>query len=127
MTARTTSRTYQPPAPGKIATGGLYYTTTGAIFGVIGVARVLTLIQPALDRFASFTCGGQTADFIPRGQVFVAISAGLLAIVCAEVGSRRNPSVRWVGMIASILGVFSFLAGALIAVELFIPPATSCI
>jgi hypothetical protein len=30
-------------------------------------------------------------------------------------------------MVGSVLGVFSLLAGALIAVELFIPPATSCV
>jgi hypothetical protein len=113
----------------KQASGGIYYTTAGAIFGVIGVARVLTLIQPALERFASFACGTGSGPglVIDRSEVFLAILCGVLAIVCAEVGSRRNARPKWVGMLGSILGVFSLLAGALIAVELFIAPATACV
>jgi hypothetical protein len=113
----------------KQVSGGIYYTAAGAIFGVIGVARVLTLVQPALDRFASFACGTGPASGlgIDRSEVFVAILCGVLAIVCAEVGSRRYARPKWIGMMGSILGVFSLLAGALIAVELFISPAASCV
>lgn len=112
--------------PGRIKGGGIYYAAAGALLGVAGVWRVLTLIQPALDRFSYYTCDpGGPSVLVPRIEAAVAIVAGILAVSVSEVGVRRN-APKWISMSASILGVFSVLAGGLIAFELFLPPVVNC-
>jgi hypothetical protein len=127
--SRTSSRLAQAPAPGiKTFKNGIYYTAAGLVFGLIGFARLLTLFGPALNRFNVYTCAQPVSDLsLPRSQVIVAIVAGLFAVICAEVGSRRHARPKWVGMSASILGIFTLLGGGLIAFELFLPPITNCV
>lgn len=115
----------QAPAPGmKTRAPGAVYLALGLVLGAIGAARVVTLI-PEAWALISGDCAQVGSAGLPRQQVAVGVIAGILAVICAEVGTRReNGRIIWLGMLGSVVGIFATLAGAALAFLLLLP--TDC-
>lgn len=112
----------QPPAPGMKHRGsGVGYMLLGLALGVIGVARVIALL-PAAWSLISGECGDAATVGLQRGQVAIGVVAGIAAVICAEVGTRRERgAIVWLGMVGSILGIFATLVGGALAFLLLLP------
>ena len=103
--------------------GGTVWSVGALIIAVIGSARMWTLAQGALERFAySSDCAPSASQVqVDWVQVGVVLASGLLALTLAEFGSRRAGN-RWVSMIASVIGVSLVIGGVLLALSLVAPP-----
>jgi len=115
------------PAPqgsskNKVYEGGTPWSIAAVVAAVVGSLRMWSLVPDALERFAFGTCRAPSSQSqLSWSQVAIVVGAGLLSVVLAEYGVRREGN-RWLSMIGSILGVSCILGGAFLAFTLLSPP-----
>lgn len=89
---------------------------------VLGSLRLWTLIPIALERFAFGSCRPTSAYAqLTWPQIAMVVSAGLVGVVLAEYGVRRQGN-RWLSMVGSVVGVSCILGGAYLIFVLSTPP-----
>ena len=104
--------------------GGTVWSGAAVAVAVFGYIRLYSLIPAVLEWFLSEDCLPVTDNPLTLSQVGVLVAAGFASVALAEYGTRRAGN-RWIGMVASVLGVVLVLAAVGLATTLA-TPSLSC-
>ena len=110
----------------KEQASGTIFGVGGLLLGLFASYRILSIIGPLLGGFAD--CG-EPADLTLgslRVAAIVAAVAGVAAVALSEFGVRREMRPHIVGVIGSVLGIFSTIAGGAVFAMLLVPSLSSC-
>lgn len=106
----------------KVYQGGTVWSAGALLVSLFASFRMWTLVPGALERFAFPVCRATTSSVqLNWIQVGVVAVGGVAAIVLAEYGTRRQGN-KWLGMIASVIGVSCVIGAGAIGFTLVSTP-----
>jgi len=106
----------------RVYEGGTTWSIVAVVVAILGSLRLWTLVPVALERFAFGSCQPSAASAqLTWPQVTTVLFLGLVALVLAEYGVRREGN-RWLSMVGSVLGVSCILGGSCLVFVLLTPP-----